>query len=125
MIKNRAVLFFTVILLILSGCVTVESLRKLPEERLKYYSGFYAENLYRQEIINRHPEWSEKIKQAILKGSVSMGMTKQQAKAAWGEPYKINRTVTQSGIHEQWVYNQVGALSFLYFDNDILTSWQN
>ena len=64
MIKNRAVLFFTVILLILSGCVTVESLRNLPEEKLKYYSGFYAENLYRQEIISRHPEWPEKVKQA-------------------------------------------------------------
>jgi hypothetical protein len=125
MAKNTAFSFLIAILLILSGCVTADSLRKIPEEKLKYYSGFYAENLYRQEIVNRHPEWPEKVKQAILKGSVSMNMTKQQARAAWGEPYKINRTVTQSGIHEQWVYNCVGALSFLYFENDILTSWQN
>lgn len=110
---------------IISGCATVESLKKVPDEKLKYNAGFYAENLYRQEFVRRHPEWADEIKQSILKGSARIGMTKDQARAAWGEPTKINRTVTQSGVFEQWVYNMVGKLSFLYFDNNKLTGIQN
>ncbi len=125
MVKNRATPFFIVILLILSGCATAESLKKVPDEKLKYYAGFYAENLYRKEIVDRHPEWSEDIKQAILRGGVVIGMTKEQARAAWGEPTHVNTTVTQSVVNEQWVYNMIGVLSFLYFENGILTSYQN
>lgn len=125
MVKKQLIIALTIIPLILSGCVTAESLKKITDEKLKYNAGFYAENLYRQEFVRRHPEWPDEIKQAILKGKVRIGMTKEQARAAWGEPTKVNRTVTQSGVHGQWVYNCVGALSFLYFENDILTSWQN
>lgn len=121
--KMGLIISFIAILL-LSSCVTLESLKKVPDEKLKYYSGYYAENMYRKEIVRRHPEWPEKTRQAILRGSVRIGMTKQQARAAWGEPYKVNRTVTQYGTHEQWVYG-ISSYSFLYFDDDILTSIQN
>lgn len=113
--------------LILSGCVTAESLKKLPDNQLKYEwydSSGNTADLYRQEIINRHPEWPEEIKQLILKRKVRIGMTKEQARASWGEPYKVNKTITRYGVHEQWVYGIYGY-AFLYFENDILTSIQN
>lgn len=55
-------------------------------------------------------------------GSVAIGMTPQQAIAAWGKPMKINRTTTASTVREQWVY---GGNNYLYFDNGVLTSFQN
>ena len=33
----------------------------------------------------------------------------------------INKTVGSWGIHEQWIYSS----HFLYFENGILTSWQD
>jgi len=122
--KKQLIVSLAMILSILSGCVTAESLKKLPDERLRYSSGFYAENLYRREVVGRHPDWQERTKQAILSGNVFIGMTKEQARASWGEAYKVNRTLTQYGVHEQWVYG-IYSYSFLYFDDDILTSIQN
>ena len=52
---------------------------------------------------------------------VRMGMTREQARAAWGRPRDINRSVGSYGVHEQWCYNG----SYLYFEDGILTSWQN
>jgi hypothetical protein len=56
----------------------------------------------------------------IVAGKISLGMTKKQCIFSWGEPSKINRTVTHLVIHEQWVYES----NYLYFDNGILTTMQ-
>lgn len=122
--KKQSIVSLAMLLSILSGCVTAESLKKLPDEKLRYSSLHHPENLYRREIVNRHPDWPEKTKQAILSGKVFIGMPKEQARASWGEAYRVNRTTTQYGTHEQWVYGIYGH-SFLYFVNDILTSIQN
>lgn len=53
---------------------------------------------------------------------IRMGMTTYEAEISMGKPEDINRTVTAYGVHEQWCYpNGV----YLYFDNGILTSWQD
>ena len=57
----------------------------------------------------------------ILEGKVKIGMTKAMCTEAWGHPYDINKTIGSWGVHEQWVYGS----SYLYFENDILTSIQN
>jgi len=48
-------------------------------------------------------------------------MTAEQARTAWGAPEDINRTTTPFGTSEQWCYDG----SYLYFDDGILTSYQN
>ncbi len=67
------------------------------------------------------------------RGDVSkleIGMRQEQVIEVWGQPNDINRTVTKSAIHEQWVYGCRGASPtqivwvYLYFDNYILTAWQ-
>jgi len=62
------------------------------------------------------------IQDAINKKSVLIGMTQEQARLAWGNPEKINRTITKWGVDEQWVY---GRHNYLYFENGILTAIQN
>ena len=56
----------------------------------------------------------------ILDGNVSIGMTKEICELAWGKPSDINKTVTKSGIKEQWVYSK----NYLYFTNGKLTAIQ-
>lgn len=54
---------------------------------------------------------------------VRIGMTKDEVLASnWGQPKSINKTTSTYGTHEQWVY---GGNNYLYFDNGILTSFQN
>jgi hypothetical protein len=83
------------------------------------------EKLIKQKIAEmrkKHPGWSDNTINHILKNSVHIGMTKDQAIASWGNPDSINRTITSKFIHEQWVYE---GRNYLYFDNDVLTSIQN
>lgn len=60
--------------------------------------------------------------QRILERKVWIGMTKEMASESWGEPEHINRTITASGSHEQWVYS---SGQYLYFDDGILTTIQD
>ena len=54
-------------------------------------------------------------------------MTTEQARESWGEPDRVNRSVFRWGIHEQWVYERgsVFDATYLYFENDTLTGWQD
>ncbi len=59
--------------------------------------------------------------QLIMQSKVQIGMSKEMCIESWGEPTKINRTITSGSIHEQWVYYK----SYLYFDDGILSGIQN
>lgn len=66
-------------------------------------------------------KYGSSIGQKILDGKIWIGMTSEMAKDSWGLPTKNNRTVGSFGVHEQWVYSS----SYVYFENGILTSWQD
>lgn len=54
---------------------------------------------------------------------VRIGMSQEEVISSMGgKPYDINRTVSSYGTHEQWCYK--GGV-YLYFDNGVLTSWQD
>lgn len=57
----------------------------------------------------------------LKRGYYWIGMTDKMALIALGYPSKINRSVGEWGVHEQWVYNNI----YLYFENGILKSYQN
>jgi hypothetical protein len=50
-----------------------------------------------------------------------IGMTKEMAELSLGKPEKINRTVTEESVSEQWVYPGV----YLYFKNGKVVSFQD
>ena len=60
----------------------------------------------------------------IKRGEVWIGMTKEMAQIGGWYPgsSNVNRTVNRYGISEQWVCRN-GV--YLYFDDDILTAWQD
>lgn len=79
-----------------------------------------AKQAVRDSYVKTHPDLPEKIKSAVLKGELVLGMKAADAKASWGAPEKINRTVGAFGTNEQWIFGD----TYVYFDNDTLTSWQ-
>jgi hypothetical protein len=75
-------------------------------------------------IKQKHPDWSNDTCNTIAGKKIFIGMTKEQAIASWGKPFKINTTHTQYGDHEQWVmYDSVNS-DYLYFEKGKLTSIQ-
>lgn len=59
--------------------------------------------------------------QRILEHKFWIGMTDKMARESMGTPNDINRTVGSWGVNEQWIYGN----TYLYFENGILTSYQN
>ena len=56
----------------------------------------------------------------ILQGKVRIGMTKEMCRLSWGDPEKINETITAGKKSEQWVYTD----NYIYFDNGKVTAIQ-
>lgn len=58
----------------------------------------------------------------IRKERVAIGMTPDQVRRSWGDPDKINRSVYESGVHEQWVYKVDDIESqYVYFRDGVVT----
>lgn len=72
------------------------------------------ENEFKQKIISKYPPQFAEI---ILKKQISIGMTKEMCKDAWGKPMNTYRTTTEYGQSEVWCY---GYKTMLYFNNNKL-----
>jgi hypothetical protein len=72
----------------------------------------------------KHPDWSSDDCNTIAKGQINIGMNQEQVAAAWGRPYRINKTHGSYGTHEQWVMHEMGS-SYVYFENGVCTTIQN
>jgi len=107
-----------------------KELRALPAEAsrlsmVRKYSVCSAPRCHKAAALRtKHPQWDQETCYCIAGRLVRLGMTKEQAKAAWGAPRDINRTVTAFGVSEQWCYGELGG-SYLYFEDDRLVSIQN
>lgn len=82
-----------------------EEAKKMPVERIMAKYGCSRD--VAESINNRH---------------IQLGMTKEMVVDAIGKPYDINRTGGSFGVHEQWCYR---GNVYLYFENGVLTSWQD
>lgn len=93
----------------------IEEERKAQEE---------AERKAQQQKAEEERKQREAEEKARKKSQgVTIGMTQQEVlDSMWGEPERINRTVTENHVYEQWVY---GYPNYLYFTDGILTSIQN
>jgi hypothetical protein len=74
------------------------------------------------ELCAKHPDWKRPACDAIVEKQVAIGMSKEQAIAAWGKPKDTNTTSTAGGTREQWVY---GLGTYIYFTDGILSAVQN
>jgi hypothetical protein len=81
----------------------------------------FADDLSSNRARRYNPETTDRIKQAITEGNLVLGMSAIEARASWGAPEKVNRTVSMHGVHEQWIYGN----TYVYFEDGILTSWQD
>jgi hypothetical protein len=95
------------------------SLKEAPERAKAQKRKEAEQKRIREEAIKAQPFNIQKL---INEKEIGIGMTKEQVVLSWGKPKDIHRHVGRWGVHEQWVYSDN---VFLYFENDILTSWQD
>lgn len=98
--------------------------QELLEKKQRLNIRLYGLNAIGKRLAIKHPDWSSDDCDTISKGKISLGMTTDQVQAAWGRPYRINRTHGSYGTHEQWVMHELGN-TYVYFENDICTTIQN
>ncbi len=118
--------FVIIILIALIGCMSMMGVSGVSEK---------DRQMLREAYVRDHPNLDSETKSAILNGKIFIGMTADQVRASWGAAHDVNRTVGSWGIHEQWVYGYnkyygsgfIGfvATHYLYFEDGILTSWQD
>lgn len=63
---------------------------------------------------------------SVSEKKVATGMTKIEVVYAWGSPNDIKRSIYSNATYEQWIFgNPLYGASYVYFDNDKVTSIQN
>ncbi len=77
----------------------------------------------------------QRVKDAILRGDVLIGMTSSDVIASRGRPHDVNKTTGIFGVHEQWVMYALSEsgkwdskgkeYGYIYFENGLVTSWQS
>lgn len=68
----------------------------------------------------------QKRSEAVAEGKVSVGMSAQEVRDSWGNPTKINKTVTGGGASEQWVYRRGRGLDqYVYLENGVVRTIQS
>ena len=70
------------------------------------------------------------IEKAIQNKELKLGMPLMEIYEAHGKPSDINKTVGAWGVHEQWVYTKwlnshPSNRIYIYFEDGVLTAWQN
>jgi hypothetical protein len=69
-------------------------------------------------------ERAGQITEAIKNKQLIVGMTYDNAIASWGNPGRRNVSGGAGGDREQWIYGDIGAATYVYFQGGRLTSWQ-
>lgn len=93
---------------------------KVVRVEFEHERGYRKNQEAKNEYIKNNPGRKE-FATLIKENKIAIGMNQEEVKLSRGMPIHVNRTVTAYGVDEQWVY---GSL-YLYFDNGILTSWQD
>ena len=75
----------------------------------------------REEAFTKHAQWSEYDKKLIADGMINLGMSKEQVRAAWGQPCQecLGTKKYETGI-ESWEYQT----QVVFFGKDgVVTKW--
>ncbi len=78
-------------------------------------------------LLQYHSGWSADDVGNIACHRFWIGMEREQLLVSLGRPRDINRTVSGTGVFEQWIYGdwEYGHVTCIYVENGVVTSYQN
>jgi len=100
----------------------------IEKDSLKGYTSeiYLEENQTMHDIKSKNDKdniikkYGKDISNKIFEHQIWIGMSSEMTILSIGYPESINKTTGSWGVHEQWVYKN----KYLYFENGVLTSWQ-
>lgn len=69
------------------------------------------------------PARADDVGTLIFNHQIATGMTFGNVQAAWGKPYKVDRSVSNSGVTEYWFFNNNGNVWLVVFENGRVVSF--
>jgi hypothetical protein len=95
--------------------------RRLPEMRDLSYNVQEVMSRFdrRDSHLDRHPDLPEHVREAILYGEATAGMTVQDVRASMGEPEIVTHEQDDQGAYEIWRYPR----GRLMFEQGVVTGW--
>ena len=100
--------------------IPVEALSKIHQEKARAQKEF-AEFIQTPagKIWEKHPYWDPAICQKIADGQVEPGMSKEQVKAAVGEPKNVKSERRGEVLHEEWMVEGKEKFILLFEENTL------
>jgi len=92
-------------------------LQKQEQEKLKIQKELELEIAKQKRLEKLISKYGSKYANLIVNEKVSIGMTKEMCKEAWGTPFETDKVILENGTYEVWSYSYK---TFLYFEKDIL-----
>jgi hypothetical protein len=87
-----------------------------PTNRAPLLAGPVGDGAFAAQLSNVDPKlghkWPANIWAAIEDDAVSIGMTEEQARMAWGDPTEIKKKVDSKHALEDWLYDKAREISF-------------
>lgn len=119
MIKNKYLKIYTVLiaLFLLNGCKAPYPFMDKGELYYPPYKNLTPDQMRQRDYLMENPKTDSRTKNAILSGSIFIGMSQDQVFASWGKPDHKSNTKTPRGFISQWIYE---SGDYLYFLNDVL-----
>jgi hypothetical protein len=101
----------------LSEARTIENERRAAQARQVQNSLDQIRKEAREEYAASRPA---KIKNALLKEQLCLGMDDKDILVCLGQPERKNRVITHSGMRENWLYKKLSV----WFDDGVVSGWQ-
>jgi len=100
--------------------IPFEALSKIRQEKAKAQKEF-GEFIKTTagKIWEKHPYWDPETCQKIAEGNVEPGMSKEQVKAALGEPRKVKSEKRGEVLHEEWVLDRREGVILRFEENTL------
>lgn len=119
---NEKLFYTETSFLVSEKSINAQNKWRKEQEELTLEQNKQMQEYQKERLISLENKYGSKIAKDIINGFIWIGMTDEMAVESIGKPREVNRTVTQYLISEQWVYNS-GV--YLYFENGLLTAWQD
>jgi len=98
-----------------SAATQVEREQQVNEEPVQKEE--QAREMSRFEYLQK--KYGPRIAAQINAGKIWKGMTAQMVQDSWGNPRKINRSISGNFVKEEWIY----VNTWLYIENNTLIDW--
>lgn len=76
-------------------------------------------------LYNKYKQ-RDRFSRLIQRGKIAVGMSYADVQRSWGQPTKINETISEYGTREQWVYRAEGfETQYVYLKDGKVTAIGN